>query len=75
MEMKINSRKLDKTLIFSRPGSHYIYVDLNGQPGTLGNELCNGGYLRGDTIGVGDSQEEFERLCRKWYRAFIRREN
>lgn len=75
MELKINSRKLGRTITFSRPGSSYIFADLNGQPGTLGNQICRGGSTTGSTLSYsGDSQEEFERICRNWYRAYLRHE-
>lgn len=75
MEMQITSRKLDRTITFSRPGSSYIYADLNGQSGTLGKQICRGGRAMGDTLSYdGDDQGEFERICRTWYRAYLRRE-
>jgi len=70
MELKINSRKLGKTLTFSRPGQDYVYVDLNGKPGTLGNQICHGGDLMGSTIMA--TENNFETVCRRWYRAYLR---
>ena len=70
MKLKINSRKLGKTLTFSRPGQSYVYVDLNGQPGSLGNQICHGGALSGSTIIAGDI--EFETVCRRWYTTYLR---
>ena len=73
MEMTIKSRKMNQTLTFSRPGSEYVYADLNGKSGTLGNQICHGGKTSGSTITYsGDSQEEFEAICRRWYRAYLR---
>lgn len=75
MEMQITSRKLGRTITFSRPGSSYIYADLNGQPGTLGKQICAGGDTVGSTISYdGADQERFEAICRRWYRAHIRGE-
>lgn len=75
MELTINSKKLGRKIKFSQPGRHYIYVDLNGQPGTLGNQICAGGKLLGSTIGYdGDDQNEFKRVCRNWYRQYLRNE-
>ena len=75
MEFKINSRKLGRTVTFSRPGKSYIFVDLNGQPGTLGCQICRGGSLMGSTISYnGDDQDEFEKVCRRWWRAYLRDE-
>ena len=75
MEMQIVSRKLGRTLTFSRPGSSYIFVDLNGHSGTLGRQICRGGYTMGDTLAYsGSDQTAFEAVCRRWYRAHIRGE-
>jgi hypothetical protein len=73
MEMTIKSRKLNKEVTFSRPGKSYIYADLNGQPGTLGNQICVGGDTMGSTISYeGDDQAAFEAVCRRWYVAFAK---
>lgn len=75
MEMQIKSRKLGRTLTFSRPGTSYIYVDLNGQSGTLGNQICRGGATMGSTLSYeGDGQEEFEKICKKWYKAYLKKD-
>lgn len=71
MKLQITSRKHRRTITFSRPGSGYIFADLNGQPGTLGNQICSGGSTMGNTLSYsGDEQEEFETICRRWYRAY-----
>lgn len=76
MELTIKSRKLNQEITFSRPGSHYIYASLNGQHGTLGCQICDGGRTMGSTIGYsGDDQADFAKICRRWYRAFIRAED
>ena len=75
MQLTIKSRKLGKEITFSRPGNYYIYADLNGKPGTLGNQICTSGHTMGGTIGYkGESQEQFEAICRRWYKAYIRDE-
>lgn len=75
MELTIKSRKLNQEITFSRAGNYYIYVDLNGKPGSLGRQICEGGGLMGDTIGYrGESESRFEAICRRWYKAFIRNE-
>jgi hypothetical protein len=74
MKMTIKSKILGKKIEFSRPGNFYIYVDLNGQPGTLGNQICENGGLMGSTIGYnGDDEERFITICRRWYRNYIRK--
>ncbi|WP_168403387.1 hypothetical protein [Erwinia amylovora] len=73
MKMTIKSRKLNSEITFSRPGGHYIYAKMKGQPGTFGDQICKGGRTLGSTVGYsGEDQEQFEKVCRNWYRAFIR---
>ena len=73
MELTINSRILGQSITFSRPGRSYIYADLNGQPGTLGSQICSGGSTMGGTLGYfGDDLAVFARICRRWYRAYVR---
>jgi hypothetical protein len=73
MKLKIYSRTLKRPVTFSRPGRWFIFVNLNGQPGSLGNQLCYGGKLTGDTISYsGDDDEVFARICRCWFLAYLR---
>ena len=75
MSITINSRKLNRAVTFSRPGGGYVYADLNGESGTLGNQICRGGELIGDTISTsGATEAEFERVCRRWWAQYVRRE-
>lgn len=76
MEMKIKSRKLGRVITFSRPGNFYIFADLNGKAGTLGNQICHGGGVIGSTIGYGgEDEKEFQKICRRWYRAYLKKRN
>jgi len=76
MKFTINSKKLNKPVEFSIPGNAYIYVDLNGQPGTLGEQICHGGSTMGDTMAYsGDDEKTFENICRNWWKAYLRNEN
>jgi len=76
MEYTIKSRKLKREVTFSRPGSYYIHVNLNGQPGCLGQQICKNGALSGSTLGIlGDNydfelQEAFERVCKAWWKQY-----
>jgi len=71
MECTVKSRKLGKTITFSRPGAQYIFVNLNGQPGTLGKQICEGGFLLGETMTYrGNDQEAFKRICLRWWNAY-----
>jgi len=65
MKLVINSTKLGRSLEFTRPGSEYIYVDLNNQPGTLGIQPNKDGHTLTYT---GDDYDEFSRICQQWYR-------
>lgn len=57
MQASIYSRKLSRTVNFSIPGHGYIYADLNGQPGTLGVQICSGGSTFGSALSYrGDDQ-------------------
>ena len=70
MTKTINSRVLGKEITFSRPGNSYIYADLNGQPGTLGNQLTKTG---GSTIAyIGENEKVFSRICQNWYNLYIK---
>lgn len=69
MEFTIKSKKLDRDITFSLPGKSYIYVDINGGEGTLGWQICKG------TVCItysGDDQLEFNKICRNWYRRYIK---
>jgi len=73
MELTINSKILNKKITFSIPGKSYIFADLNGQPGTLGKQICTGGYTSGPTMSYGgQNQKTFESICRRWYRAYVK---
>lgn len=75
MRYTIQSRRLGRSLTFSRPGRSYLFVDLNGQSGTLGYQICERGRLRGSTLTYsGNDQQAFERICQRWYRAYLRDE-
>ena len=72
MEYTHHSRKLNLDITFSRPGSGYIYADLNGEQGTLGRQICHGGEIMGPTISYrGDSYKRFAIICQKWARQYV----
>jgi len=71
MEHTIKSRKLNKKItFFSGNGTSYVYVNLNGKDGTLGNQICRGGRLSGSTLSA--SEGSFKSVCRRWYKAYIK---
>lgn len=74
MGFEIYSRKIGKKLTFTVPGGSYIFVDLNGKPGTLGMQICRGGDIVGDTLAYSGSDDaDFEKICRNWYRAYLKK--
>ena len=68
------SSKVHGKVTFSVPsakrGYGYVYVDLNGGHGTLGDQICNRGSLIGSTVSC--SPESLETVARSWYRAYMR---
>lgn len=74
MELTIKSRKLNKTVTFfklSFKETSYIWVDLNGKKGTLGKQICKGGYLQGEAITSTD--QDFEKICKRWLNQYYTR--
>jgi hypothetical protein len=73
MKFTINSRKLGREITFFAQNNGYIFVDLNGQPGILGNQICQGGYLGGNTLSFsGDDERAFAAKCRKWFGQYLK---
>jgi len=74
MKFTINSKKLGKEIEFSIPGKSYIFVDLNGKPGTLGEQICKGGSTMGSTISYhGDDMKEFSTICKRWWKLYLQK--
>lgn len=80
MTCTVHSTRLGRPVTFSCPGAGgYIYVDLNGLEGTLGNQLCAGGRLSGETLRheyhgtcVLEGVTLFRATCRRWWRSYLR---
>ena len=70
MELTISSLKLGRAFTFfcacDGDRDAYVYVDVNGQPGTLGRQICSGGRLMGSTLRA--TEASFESTCRNWMR-------
>lgn len=72
MKFVLKSRKFNREITFSRPGRGYLYVDLNKQEGTLGNQMCEGGYTMGECMAyTGESPVVFESICRNWWKNYL----
>lgn len=79
MNYTIFSKKLGHEITFSRPGNHYIFVDLSKnqtKPGTLGNQICHGGDIMGSTISYFEENDEvFASICKKWWKKYLKQFN
>lgn len=75
MKTTIKTRSHGELEFFTGNGTRYVFVNFNGKPGTLGNQICNGGNMTGSTITYnGDDRDGFERLCRNWWKLYLRNE-
>lgn len=72
MKTTISSRKYGEVTFFCPGRGGYVWASLNGQPGTLGNQICRGGELSGDTISYHGDEAGLDRLCRSWWRGYLR---
>lgn len=77
MELTINSKTMKQPVCFYRSISGYIHVDLSGTrdyPVSLGYPICDGGTMIGRRISyAGESDAEFARICRNWFKSYLRR--
>jgi len=74
MRFSINSRVLNETFDFWAPDNGgYVRLEKGHNIGTLGHQICHEGRLSGSTVSCAGSQDEFERICRNWYRSHMRR--
>jgi len=76
MNLTIKSRKLGHAMTYFGHNG-YIWVDINGEPGTLGKQLCYGGKFRGNTVMYNNwrsesAEADFKKEARAWHRAFIK---
>jgi hypothetical protein len=74
MKLTIKSRRLGRKVTFwaneTYTYSSYVHLDLNGQEGCLGNQICDGGRLMGSTITC--TTKSFEHICRRWWTQWLR---
>ena len=70
MNFTMHSRRLNKDLTFWLVGQ-YIYVNLNGRSGFMGNQICKGGYHDlGDTLTANEAN--FKKVCKNWLRLYYK---
>jgi hypothetical protein len=72
MRLTITPRMGAPLDFFCPDGGGYVRLESEGQPGTLGRQICYGGGFTGATV-TAYSPEEFKRECRRWYRASLHR--
>jgi thymidine kinase len=81
MRLTIKSRREIETIsgtekpvfhFWMQDSGGYVRLESNGRPGTLGQQICHGGKLGGNTVYA--IPETFEAVCRRWYRNHMRRE-
>ncbi|MFB6412790.1 hypothetical protein [Edwardsiella piscicida] len=73
-ELTITSRKTGEAFTFWMPSDGgYVRRTFPDRPGTLGVQICDGGKTMGNTISA--TPETFEKVCRRWYRAYQRIED
>jgi hypothetical protein len=70
--MVIKSKIMGRTFVFHHASNGYVYVDLNGLAGVLGNQICEAGRLQGATIRC-YSASDLKRVCLNWYRSYVRK--
>jgi len=78
MRYTIKSRKYKTEIDFYCSGKglygfSYVYVNFNGcnNDNAERSQICDGGYLRGETIKArGDT---FEYTCKQWWNQYLRR--
>ena len=75
MKTTINTKEFGQLEFFTGNGTDYIFVNINDKPGTLGNQICDSGGLMGSTISYrGGSPIDFEKICRRWWRDYLRKQ-
>ena len=75
MKTTINTKEFGQLEFFTGNGTDYIFVNINDKPGTLGNQICDSGGLMGSTISYrGGSPIDFEKICRRWWRGYLRKQ-
>lgn len=71
--LTIKSRKTGETFEFWMPISGgYIRLESKGKDGTLGQQICMSGRFTGETLEA--IPETFKSVCRRWYRAYMRKQ-
>lgn len=70
MELTIKSRTEGTFNFWMNEAGGYIFLESDGKPGTLGQQICKGGYFSGSTLSA--TPETFGKVCRNWYRGYMK---
>lgn len=70
MNTTITSRSAGMFSFWMSDGGGYIFLESEGKPGTLGDQICKGGYFTGSCLSA--TPETFEKVCHSWYRSWFR---
>ena len=73
MRLTIRSRNDGDFKFWAPDCGGYIRLESEGRPGTLGDQICDGGEFIGSTLSTNGSVLMFESICRRWYRQYRRR--
>lgn len=62
----INTRKEGEMSFWCKADGGYVWLESEGKPGTLGQQICEGGGFRGSTLYA--REETLADVARKWLR-------
>jgi len=80
MRWTVKSKRLKRDVTFFCSGGfdphsfydwRYIFINLNGKSGCLGNQICEKGELRGATL-VAYSEDDFISTAKKWWKQYLK---
>ena len=62
----IKTRKEGEMSFWCKADGGYVWLESPGKPGTLGDQICDGGGFRGSTLSA--SEKTLGDVARKWLR-------
>ena len=71
MRLTINSKKLGQLNFWMPESGGYIRLESDKRRGTLGQQICEGGLMQGNTLSA--TPESFIKVCHKWYNARMKK--
>jgi hypothetical protein len=70
MNYTIKTRKFGALTFWCQDGGGYVYVDINGQHGCLGQQICEGGGFRGNTV----YSKDLPTSAHRWWKQYSKME-